>query len=422
MTPEQHLAIARALAVRSQPYFVSIIRALVPVPQVGLRTFSVSKDLVLRYDPELFNEDGFDEDGQRIPPWTAQQAAGVILHEIQHPLRKHYARCDKNQADPSLWNIAADCEINDDLVAAGVTLPDGAYVPRSINCADGQLAEFYYEELAKNKKPPQAKPKACCGGCGSGAGNPSPGEGDGEQGDDSDENGGASAQHNDTGGRSAQEVEAIRHECAVSVEEHASRGSVPAGFARWAKATREPAKVDWRSQLARLIRAKIAEVVGQQIATFTRISRLQSSYDRARGAPRAPAYAAPRPKVALVVDTSGSMGSRELENALRECEAVLKVVGAPVEFVVCDAAVHTDTTVRSIRDVMNGLKGGGGTDFRPAFDALDARKRNRPNVVVFITDGCGPFPAAQPRGMHTIFALIGRHVEMPPWGAIVRVD
>lgn len=42
--------------------------------------------------------------------------AGVICHEAQHPLRTHGQRALDLEARPMLWNVAADCEINDDLL------------------------------------------------------------------------------------------------------------------------------------------------------------------------------------------------------------------------------------------------------------------------------------------------------------------
>jgi predicted metal-dependent peptidase len=127
------------------------------------------------------------------------------------------------------------------------------------------------------------------------------------------------------------------------------------------------------------------------------------------------------PRVALVVDTSGSMGSREIEDALTEARGILEAVGAEVTFVACDADVHELRPVSTVRDAMRLLKGGGGTDFRPAFEALSAVKP-RPEVVIFATDGYGPAPHVQPPGMNTIWLLVGGNKNPPAqWGECVVI-
>ena len=55
-------------------------------------------------------------------------------------------------------NIAADAEINDDLLTEGVRLPDDAITPASIGQPDGLLAEEYYaalESQARQSAPSQ---------------------------------------------------------------------------------------------------------------------------------------------------------------------------------------------------------------------------------------------------------------------------
>ena len=100
----------------------------------------------------------------------------MLLHEVGHVLRDHGGRGDA-VASP-MWNVAADAEINDDLIAAGLGLPDGVVTPTGIGCEDGHAAEVYYRQLV-----PPGAPRSDSGrddegcGCGSGAGDaPVPGE------------------------------------------------------------------------------------------------------------------------------------------------------------------------------------------------------------------------------------------------------
>ena len=102
----------------------------------------------------------------------------VLLHEVGHLLRAHGVR---GQSLPKpvhhvAWNYAADAEINDDLLAAGVGLPDGVITPQSFGCEDGGIAEDYYTHLI-DPATGQQFPDDDDVGCGSGAGcAPVPGE------------------------------------------------------------------------------------------------------------------------------------------------------------------------------------------------------------------------------------------------------
>ncbi|WP_458251852.1 DUF2201 family putative metallopeptidase, partial [Mycobacterium avium] len=81
------------------------------------------------------------------------------------------------------WNFAGDAEINDDLVSAGVVLPDGVITPDAIGCTPGGIAEDYYAALVDENSAPNGGvgggDAAADGevGCGSGSGaGPVPGE------------------------------------------------------------------------------------------------------------------------------------------------------------------------------------------------------------------------------------------------------
>ena len=101
------------------------------------------------------------------------------------------------------------------------------------------------------------------------------------------------------------------------------------------------------------------------------------------------------PRVAVAIDTSGSMGGEELGTAVTELRGILKAVGAAVEFLSCDCTVQASGQVATIRDVAKLVKGGGGTDFRPAFDWL-AKENLEVDALVYLTDGYGAFPKSAP--------------------------
>ncbi|MFF2114310.1 DUF2201 family putative metallopeptidase [Rhodococcus koreensis] len=56
----------------------------------------------------------------------------------------HASRRDREPVQLLAWNYAADAEINDDLLAAGVGLPEGVITPETIGCASSGIAEDHY--------------------------------------------------------------------------------------------------------------------------------------------------------------------------------------------------------------------------------------------------------------------------------------
>jgi hypothetical protein len=77
--------------------------------------------------------------------WSIDEIMGVLIHEIKHICHEHFKR--QKWRDPDCWNLAADMEINQDIIADGFTLPSNL-----VNCADfqtkpGDIAERYYEGM-----------------------------------------------------------------------------------------------------------------------------------------------------------------------------------------------------------------------------------------------------------------------------------
>ena len=109
----RRLRLARMAAVEAMPYFARALFALSPVAAPGLKTFAVDRYWRLYVDPTML---GTDEG------WSIPLAGAVLLHEVGHVLRDHGGRADSvdSPVDRTMWNVAADAEINDDLIAAGV--------------------------------------------------------------------------------------------------------------------------------------------------------------------------------------------------------------------------------------------------------------------------------------------------------------
>ena len=425
MTPKDLISAARIRVTNRHPYVAAVLLSLKPVEKPGLGTMAVDASWRLYYDPAKVVEWGVGSHGH-------DGVAGVLAHEVWHCLKDHVAR--KQDREHDRWNRAADREINDDLVAAGWKLPahdkktGQPLLPAQIGCKNGDLAEVYYEKEPKEPKQEsggagQAILAPGCGGkCGGCAGNPH----DFEESSQGRSGPAGSAPPTDGGsqitGIDPADQEILRRQVAEAVQAHAkSRGTVPAGLRAWADAELSPAKIDWRRQLANLVRGAIAERSGASDYTYRRPSRRQWGMRKVFGvrAPIMPALRQPLPEVGIVLDTSGSMLGKPLQDALSEVVGIIKALGAPCKAWAVDAAVHAAESLVSARDVEKLNKGGGGTDMRVG---IALAEKSRVNLIIVLTDGLTPWPNAGEGTVKVLAAVTPGGARPPEHIPCVMID
>ncbi|HMD23371.1 MAG TPA: VWA-like domain-containing protein [Streptosporangiaceae bacterium] len=396
----QGLAAARLWATDRFPYLATGLFGAEVVAAPGSGTVSVDESWRMRADPEL------------TAGWTAAQLGSVLVHHVCHLLRAHAERAQAAGVashDARLWVQAADAEINDDLVPAGLDLPGRPVLPADLGAPDGLLAEQYFEasttdrSAKKKKNDDAAKENRVAAGdwldCGSGAdGVPRPDDG--------------------PPARPAWQADLLRRQVAQDVIAHSKQaGNVPGGLLRWAEEILNP-KVNWRKVLAAELRRAVADTAGAVDYSYRRPSRRAS----VAGPVVLPALRRPVPEVAVVCDTSGSMTEDLLAAALAEVEGLMRALGMArqVRVLACDTAVGAAQRVSSARQVE--LVGGGGTDMGTGIAAAVAL-RPRPAITVVLTDGYTPWPAAAPKGTRVVIGLLGpRAPDAPAWARAVRVD
>lgn len=439
--------IARLVAYHSCPYYAAALFSLTPVAAPGLSTFAVDKFWRLYMDPDLL----VGEDA-----WDATTAGAVLLHEVGHLLRVHADRAEglPQPLHHNAWNIAGDAEINDDLIAAGVPLPEGCVTPQALGCLPNDVAEHYYAHLLATH-PPQEDQNGPQGGNGSGAGQQgqdSPGKSGGAPGatpqggtgrggsgsplddmlDDDGPGCGSGAGTAPVPGElpAAQEVDGragvdaatgdlIRRRVAEAVREEAAkgRGFVPAGMERWADGVLAPAVVPWNRVLRSIVRRAVCDAAGRVQFTYSKPSR------RSGNGLIFPTMRGPRLRVAIVVDTSGSMSPADLSAALSEIRGVLKssgIIGDRVTVLTCDAESSAPQRVSRVENIT--LTGGGGTDMRVGIEAAE-QLRPEPMVTLVISDGDTPWPDA-PGKSRLVCVIVGNDhaaADTPPWALTVTV-
>ena len=383
MNAEERIRIARTALVARFPYFapVAFLMSLVETPPVG--TMAVDRRGRLYYSPDF------------VQDLTDQELVGLIWHEVNHLVRDHPTR-GQNLPDIHRRGVSADLEINDDAEEAGVTLPTGEHrgvYPEDFGLPRRLTMEEYYHRLPEGARKPQDAFDR---------------EGSGEGG----EPGPWELPDLDDSGTSPEVLAVSRRQVAELVLQAAAKkqGHVPAGLARWAKDYLNP-KVDWRRVLRRLVKGGL-QAAQRQKPTYNRAHRRSQAYH-----PYAlPGHYSLRPRVAVVVDTSGSMGEHELSRALAEIKALLKTVKQVTVYSV-DFEVHTVQKV--FRTDQIRLFGGGGT--RMGAGIAKAQSDN-PDLIIVLTDGETDWPTKPPK-VPVVIGIIGPSDRPTPWWAkTVRIE
>ncbi|MEU6773119.1 VWA-like domain-containing protein [Streptomyces sp. NPDC046759] len=392
---------ARLHAARVRPYLATALFALRPVESRQVPTMGVDRYWRCYVSPAFVD---------RTP---VVELAAVWVHEVAHLLRDHHGRGDRfarehrltGSAERLRMNIAADCEINDDVYGDGLALPEDAVTPGKLGLNAGELMEDYLRQFRLG---PRLQRLAWLD-CGSGA-----------DGLDRAWELGPDGAH----GLSEQERDAIRFRVAQGIR--GRPGSAPRGWRRWAEEVFHPPQ-PWRRLLGAALRSAVSAAGAGEDYSYGRPAR------RSAVLPGVvlPSLRRRPPRVCVVIDTSGSVSDAELGSALLEVAAICRAVGGRrdlVSVLSCDAAARTVKPLCRTEGIE--LVGGGGTDLRTGF----ARAlRGRPDAVVVLTDGQTPWPAERP-SCRTVVGLFprsggsydeddpGYRPDVPPaWARVVTI-
>jgi len=383
------LAAARLRAATLQPFLAMALYALTPVPDKTTPTFSVDERWRLYVNPATLRQ------------WTVPQVAGVLLHEVSHVVRDHAGRARTAMVADSQaarwWNLAADAEINDDLREARIELPEHPITPDRLGLPPFKVAEFYYARLAADPEPPAVE--ADCG--------------TGSHGYPGDSGPGTTAL---PAGMSDVEALLLRRRIAQAIIHVPAslRGSVPGGWTRWADTCLRP-QLDWRRLLAAKIRSSTAAVAGSADYSYAKPPR--------RRVPKVvlPSLRRPVPRVAVIIDTSGSVTDEHLRTAWTEVHGCVRALGIRRDMLTVYAA---DVEVHRIAGPLGRqvvLTGGGGTDMARAIGEVAAR-RPRPDLVVVITDGFTRWPPRPVPAVAVVLLPARVKPPVPPaWAEVIRM-
>ena len=387
------LQAARLRASYQRAYFAPALFSLVPVRTDLIASMAVDSHWRLYYNEAW------------LAAHTVEENAAVLIHEVSHLLREHDARKRAAAvASHSLWNTAADCEINDDLTAEGLPLPDHPPLPVHYGLKSGEHAETYYRHLL-NAAPERARrggtTTSANRDCGSGAhGERRPWE---LPADDGSAGGVA--------GVDPVKAQLVRREVAQKILDRSGEaGDVPLGWRLWARTILTP-KVDYMATIRHVVRKALREsTLGRYDRSYARPHRRQAAYGDFIMA----SFYQPRPRPGFLIDTSASMQDTQLSRAVAELGGLTRQLGYTTDVVVacCDTSVH------DVRKVFNAaqlqLYGGGGTDIGAGLRWFTDGNHERVDLLVIVTDCQTPWPQETPP-FPVITIRVGDGAP-PPWG------
>lgn len=350
---------------------------------------------------------------------TVPELATDLQHEAMHCMLSHHERYETlkdPEPDLKVFNIAGDCSINHVIEESGFqfakTFPPVRYrdFPEINSTMTTEQAYFRLKKRSEGGGKSRVDQD-----CGSAAGGKPRGY--------------EVAPDNAEVPAAASELKAaVKTQVAAEITKSKSRpGQVPGELIRWADDYLSP-KINWRRQLAVRVRVAMATKAGRRDYSMMRPSRREQGMTNSDRQIRLPSMRQPGdPNVTVVVDTSGSISDDTLKETLTEVIGITRAVGhsGGIWVIPCDYVAYSAAKVRTAADVKSlKFPGGGGTDMRAGIRAaLDSKQK--PDVVVVVTDGFTPWPDEKPTGCDNFIVLLTEEAKrdsVPQWGKTVYLE
>ena len=340
----------------------------------------------------------------------------ILAHEYWHIINGH---CWYRLSDLIKDNIAADIEINQKpYVELGKIGCDGSDLDpefekmgmtyHKFNLPNSKSREFYYENLPQSGN---GNRKSKGQGYGSqnnknNKNNPKQGQnGDGQQQVDSRQQ---VDSHNYWDEADTKNSKEIYKRIVEEILEHVkNKGILPGNVveeikARWAK--------------NRTLEQVLKRIIGKHYR-----DSLNETVTRTRPSRRNPLVPGTKnsygPMFVFAIDTSGSMSTEMLEELISVFKWVAKKFG-PMPLIQCDAEVHD-----LIKDISHkttiAVKGRGGTDFKPVFEFIEKKFKNKIDALIFGTDLEGSYPKLPPP--YKVYWVVKDNNKKPPFGTVIRL-
>lgn len=412
------------------PFFQHLLLKLNPRVSRRIPTMAVTRDRYVYINPEYSASIS-----------DADFAAGII-HELLHLVFLYFKRqgsrhsmvrfknAQGQQSAPiPLWNVAHDYAIN--LILKDLETRLGSNV---LALSPGDLYDEKYRDMSGEEIYDQLRDELEADGddnndgrvqqvvsaAGEGVADCLPGrgegEGEGEEGQGSDPfEANLMGQGGRPGGPSNEDLDDFwdiaLFEAEAVEQSRKSQGWIPGSLQKRLDELRDP-RVPWSEVLSKWV----GENGRKPDSTWKRRSRRAAGLRMILPGIRKHGV----DDMVVLWDTSGSMNTRETE-ILSEIIGICEDLGLSLRVICVDSAIHSDQKdVTEPEDV--DVRGGGGSDFRPAFDRLHEEEYE--GVVIAFTDGYISVPNLKPTHIRDCLWVIWEGDVDPTsgsWGEVIRI-
>jgi len=315
----------------------------------------------------------------------------ALCHEIMHIRMNHM--CWIKGKDFKIGNMALDYVVNMTLKDFGMKVPPWVLCDEKYrNCTKDQV----YEMLMKKKEdePEQGQDK----------GNGKPGQ-QGQSGQpEQDEKWNIGEVKEYTGNKSEKELEhEMKQRTIEGVRQLKSRGEIPGAFKDYLSDILNEPPMPWEEIFLDKLRSRMEGEL-----TWETLDRRYIAHDI-----YLPGEKGEYGKAIAVLDTSGSITKQIVSQSVAQLRHVTNQVSLKMTLVQCDSEIQEieDDWIPSTDLVIKGM---GGTDFRPVFNAIDDGTLTG-DIVIFFTDLYGTFPEDEPAIPVFWIDYDGTHDD-PPFG------
>jgi len=365
MTPEKILEKAKSQLTIKHPYFGMLASRLKHEPSEKVSSYA-SNGVRFLYNPDFIQKRSMDE------------LLFVLTNCVMHHVLAHQQRRLGRQG--FLWQLATDYAINNLLHANGVFVPSGANFNEEYK---NMYAEEIYELLKEEHF--------------SGF----DGAYDETQQEEQEEDAAAFSNLENIDEELDPQNESDWEYAAAVAKEVANRKSaLPDGMQRLAKKVKVY-NVDWRFELYNAINRHMRNNYAFMPPNKKHLYRGFAL----------PSLTSDTLSLCVAIDTSGSIHEQLLGAFIEEFKSIMQnFPSVKIELILADARIQAHHTFAGGEKMDFVIKGGGGTDYRPVFDYIEATLPMN-TMLLYFTDGDGWFPKYAP-SYEVIWAL-SRNAKVP---------
>jgi predicted metal-dependent peptidase len=368
MNSDLKLTKAKSRLTAKHPYFGMLASRLKHVENSQIDSFASNGEKFI-YNPLYIEQRGMDE------------LFFILTNCVMHHILSHSQR--KLDRKGYLWQLATDFAINSMLKKNKFKIPEGANFNNDFR---NMYAEEIYEVLKEQIKEQSGKDSF----------------------DDArlldsfiKNNKGDSSIFKNIKNMDKNVADQWDYAANLAKERAVKRSMAPLGMERFAKKIKTN-NIDWKFELYNAINRHMRNNYAFMPPNKKHIYRGVAL----------PSLASDTLSLIVAIDTSGSIKEDILGAFIGEFKSIMQnFPSVSIELLIADAKVHSHHSFIGGDEMDFPLKGGGGTDYRPVFEYVDA---NLPmsSMLLYFTDGEGIFPRIPPP-YEVIWALSQKKNKIP---------